>query len=218
VPGGRGNPSRNLEEEPRRRQACRHCRGRKQAPGPGYCVHAVALPWKAGHFSGQGFPLQPDGTLQCSAGKPLHPHDRRREANGSLRAVYGGSHRDCRPCPLREPRQWQGGATKKPCQASRAAASSDGRFCSSPLQDGSRREHGAPICNWDAINGSRWALRLHPPLRPPTQTRSLLAHSVLTLVSRGPSVWLAIHEARLLVRGPSSCSASYQPSPPFSDW
>lgn len=35
-------------------------------------------------------------------------------ADGSLRVVYAGSHRSCRPCPLRKPRQWNGSATAKP--------------------------------------------------------------------------------------------------------
>jgi hypothetical protein len=88
-------------------------------PSPqGYGSPEVALPWKAGRFSGQDFALQPNGTLRCPAGQSLVVHERRLEADGSLRVVYGASIRSCRPCPLREQCQWQGGATKKPRQVS----------------------------------------------------------------------------------------------------
>src|SRR6266566_990509 len=70
-----------------------------------------ALPWKAGRFSGQDFALQPDGTLHCPAGQSLVAHERRREADGSLRVVYAASIRSCRPCLLREQCQWNGSAT-----------------------------------------------------------------------------------------------------------
>jgi hypothetical protein len=64
------------------------------------------------------FPLQSDGTLRCPAGQTLVAHERRREADGSLRVVYAASIRSCRPCPLREQCQWQGRATAKPRQVS----------------------------------------------------------------------------------------------------
>jgi hypothetical protein len=48
----------------------------------------------------------------------LVPHERRREADGSLRIVYSASIRDCRPCLLREQCQWNGNETKKPRQVS----------------------------------------------------------------------------------------------------
>ena len=76
------------------------------------------LSWKAGRFSGQDFVLQPDGTLHCPADQKLIPHEQRREADGSLRVVYGASIRSCRPCPLREQCQWNGTATAKPRQVS----------------------------------------------------------------------------------------------------
>jgi hypothetical protein len=75
------------------------------SPSQGYGPAAVALPWKTGRFSGQDFALQPDGTLRCPAGQSLVVHERRREADGSLRVVYAASIRSCRPCPLRE--QWR---------------------------------------------------------------------------------------------------------------
>ena len=89
-----------------------------QAPVQGYGPAEVALPWKAGRFSGQDFALQPDGTLRCPASQSLVAHERRREADGSLRVVYAASIRSCRPCPLREQCQWNGSATAKPRQVS----------------------------------------------------------------------------------------------------
>jgi hypothetical protein len=63
-------------------------------------------------------PEQPSPT--CGYGKPTVAvaHERRREADGSLRVVYGASIRSCRPCPLRGQCQWNGGATAKPRQVS----------------------------------------------------------------------------------------------------
>ena len=88
------------------------------ASASGYAPPQVGLPWKAGRFSGQDFALQPDGTLRCPADQKLFAHEQRREADGSLRVVYGASIRRCRPCPLREQCQWQGSTTKKPRQVS----------------------------------------------------------------------------------------------------
>jgi hypothetical protein len=84
----------------------------------GYGKPTVAASWKADRFSGQDFVLQPDGTLRCPANQKLSAHERRREADGSLRVVYAASIRSCRPCPLREQCQWNGGATAKPRQVS----------------------------------------------------------------------------------------------------
>ncbi len=88
------------------------------SPAQGYGPPHLALPWKAGRFSGQDFLFQPDGTLRCPAGQSLVAHERRREADGSLRVVYAASIRSCRPCPVREQCQWQGSATAKPRQVS----------------------------------------------------------------------------------------------------
>jgi len=60
---------------------------REQAPVQGYDKPTVALPWKAGRFSGQDFALQPDGTLVCPASKTLRPTEQRHEADGSLRVL-----------------------------------------------------------------------------------------------------------------------------------
>jgi hypothetical protein len=88
------------------------------APPSGYAPPHVGLSWKAGRFSGQDFALQPDGTLRCQASQKLVAHEQRREADGSLRVVYGASIRSCRPCSLREQCQWNGNATAKPRQVS----------------------------------------------------------------------------------------------------
>ncbi|GHO53755.1 hypothetical protein [Ktedonobacter robiniae] len=88
------------------------------APASGYAPPEVGSAWKAGRFSGQDFALQPDGTVRCPAGSALLPHEQRREADGSLRVVYGASIRSCRPCPLREQCQWNGSTTAKPRQVS----------------------------------------------------------------------------------------------------
>jgi hypothetical protein len=52
------------------------------------------------------------------ANQELRAHERRREADGSLRVVYAASIRSCLPCPLREQCQWNGSATAKPRQVS----------------------------------------------------------------------------------------------------
>ncbi|MDQ2903150.1 MAG: hypothetical protein M3Y81_06295 [Chloroflexota bacterium] len=78
------------------------------APASGYAPPEVGSAWKAGRFAGQDFALLPDGTLRCPADQKLTPHEHRREADGSLRIVYGASIRSCRPCPKREQCQWLG--------------------------------------------------------------------------------------------------------------
>lgn len=88
------------------------------APASGYAPPEVGAAWKAGRFSGQDFSFQPDGTLRCPANQMLTPHEQRREADGSLRVVYGAGIRGCRPCLLREQCQWQGSKTSKPRQVS----------------------------------------------------------------------------------------------------
>ena len=87
-------------------------------PASGYASPTTATTFKVGRFSGQDFTLQPDGTLRCPADQKLVPHEQRREADGSLRVVYGASIRSCRPCPLHARCQWNGCATAKPRQVS----------------------------------------------------------------------------------------------------
>jgi hypothetical protein len=150
------------------------------APASGYAPPATATSWKAAHFTGADFPLQPDGTLQCPAGNVLVPHEHRREADGSLRVVYAASIRDCRPCPLRDQCQWNGRTTAKPRQVS---------ILLHPLSVGS-----APLLwrDWPRRHQRHACLRLHrqhlevqiePALKStsaassPTISRAQRAHS-----------------------------------------
>jgi hypothetical protein len=116
-------------------------RAASSAPASGYGPPTSAASWKAGRFSGQDFPLQPDGTLRCPAGQSLRVQERRQEANGSLRVVYAASIRSCRPCPLRDQCQWEGNATAKPRQVSVLLPPL--QVGSAPLRwrDWSRRQH-----------------------------------------------------------------------------
>jgi hypothetical protein len=91
---------------------------KEQRSTHGYGKPAVAAAFKVDRFSGQDFTLQPDGSLRCPANQKLSVHERRKEADGSLRVVYAASIRSCRPCPLREQCQWSGAATAKPRQVS----------------------------------------------------------------------------------------------------
>jgi hypothetical protein len=113
----------------------------QQPPSSGYGKPSVATPWKAGRFSGQDFALQSDGTVRCPANQTLVAHERRKEADGSLRVVYAASIRSCRPCPLRDQCQWDGSATAKPRQVS--VLLHPLVVGSAPLlwRDWSRREH-----------------------------------------------------------------------------
>jgi hypothetical protein len=112
-----------------------------QEPVQGYGKPAVALPWKAGRFSGQDFALQPDGALSCPAGKTLRPTEQRREVDGSLRVLYSARILDCRGCPKRPQCQWHGEATTKPRRIS--VLLHPLRVGPAPLlwRDWSRREH-----------------------------------------------------------------------------
>jgi hypothetical protein len=157
-------------------------------PPSGYASPQVGLPWKAGRFSSQDFALQPDGTLRCPADQKLIPHEQRREADGSLRVVYGASIRSCRPCPLREQCQWQGSATKKPRQVSVLLHPLP--VGSAPLlwRDWSRREHRRR-CQ-QLVRHQRIEVNVPPPVatRPcPTEvilSRAQRAHSRLTFAER----------------------------------
>ncbi len=106
-------PSRTTEFAPAAPPPAPH-----SAPASGYTPPEGGAAWKTNRFTGQDFALQPDGTLRCPAGQTLTAHERRREADGSLRVVYGASIRSCRPCPLREQYQWNGSTTAKPRQVS----------------------------------------------------------------------------------------------------
>jgi hypothetical protein len=145
----------------------------------GYAPPATATSWKAGHFTGSDFPLQPDGTLRCPAGSALLPHEHRREADGSLRVVYGASIRDCRPCPLREQCQWNGSATAKPRQVSVLLHPLPVGLAPLLWRDWSRR-HQRRACI--RLHRQHLDLQMEPALprmgasSPPTISRALRAH------------------------------------------
>lgn len=150
------------------------------APASGYAPPHVGLSWKTGRFSGQDFALQPDGTLRYPADQKLIPHEHRREANGSLRIVYGASIRSCRPCPLRAQCQWQGGVTKKPRQVS--VLLHPLVVDSGPLlwRDWSRREHRRACLQ--LVRNQH--LEVKQALDPPSQSCSAPALVVLSRAQR----------------------------------
>jgi hypothetical protein len=73
---------------------------------------------RMGCIAGEHFNPQPDGALQCPAGFPLYPQERRPERDGSVRVVYAARIGHCRSCPRREECQGYGTATKKPRRVS----------------------------------------------------------------------------------------------------
>jgi hypothetical protein len=157
------------------------------APPSGYAPPHVGFPWKAGRFSGQDFALQPDGTLRCPADQKLIPHEQRREADGSLRIVYGASIRSCRPCPLREQCQWQGNVTAKPRQVS--VLLHPLRVGSAPLlwRDWSRRVHRRAciqLVRDQRIEMSLSSPTASPPIAQVILSRAQRAHSRLSWQER----------------------------------
>ncbi|GHO94595.1 hypothetical protein KSF_046430 [Reticulibacter mediterranei] len=174
----------------------------------GYAPPATATSWKADHFTGADFPLQPDGTLRCPAGSALLPHEYRREADESLRVVYGASIRACRPCPLREQCQWNGSATTKPRQVSillhpLSVGAAPLRLRGTGIGDTS----SMPVC---VCIASTWRSRWNRP----SLDQLLLPHRrSLVLSGRIPACYgrsgsLAMPEHIRLVNSPSSCSTS----------
>jgi len=158
------------------------------APSSGYASPQVGLPWKQGRFSGQDFALQPDGTLRCPANQKLIAHEQRREADGSLRVVYGASIRSCRPCSLREQCQWNGKATTKPRQVS--VLLHPLHVGAAPLlwRDWSRREHRRACIQ--SLRSQRVEVK-HDPASPPAPekqevilTRAQRAHYRLSWAER----------------------------------
>jgi hypothetical protein len=157
------------------------------SPIQGYGPIAEALPWKVGRFSGRDFVPQPDGTLRCPAGQSLRAHERRREADGSLRVVYAASIRSCRPCPLREQCQWQGSATTKPRQVS--VLLHPLAVGSAPLQwrDWSRRQHRRACLQLHSQHlevQSEPTLSANPPVSAPPLSRAQRAHYRLSWQER----------------------------------
>jgi Transposase DDE domain len=158
------------------------------APASGYGPPTTAASWKADRFSGQDFPLQPDGTLRCPAGQKLVAQERRREADGSLRVVYAASIRSCRPCPLREQCQRNGHDTAKPRQVS--VLLHPLIVGGEPLlwRDWSRRQHRRECMQ--LLRGQRvdmhleQALQVQPARHAPLLTRSQRTDSRLSWKER----------------------------------
>jgi hypothetical protein len=145
-------------------------------PASGYAPPTTAIAWKAGRFTGSDFPLQPDGTLRCPAGQKLVTQERRQEADGSLRVVYGASIRSCRPCLLREQCQWNGGATAKPRQVSVLLHPLP--VGSAPLlwRDWSRKAHRRACMQ--LLRHQRIEMNLSPPTAaPPPATNVVLSRA-----------------------------------------
>ena len=147
----------------------------------GYGKPTVAAPWKAGRYSGQDFAHQPDGTVRCPANQTLLAHERRKEADGSLRVVYAASIRSCRPCPLREQCQWNGSATAKPRQVS--VLLHPLVVGSAPLlwRDWSRREHRRACMQLVRHQ------RIEVSLPPPAAARPCTANVILSRAQRAHS-------------------------------
>jgi hypothetical protein len=160
----------------------------RTAPISGYASPEAALSWKQGRFSGRDFASQPDGTLRCPAGQSLVAHERRREADGSLRVVYAASIRSCRPCPLREQCQWHGSATAKPRQVS--VLLHPLLVGSAPLlwRDWSRRQHRRACIQ--LLRGQQVDVHLapssppRPETSPPLLSRAQRAHDRLSWAER----------------------------------
>jgi len=160
----------------------------EQVPMQGYDKPSIALPWKAGRFSGQDFALQPDGGLSCPAGKTLRPTEQRREADGSLRILYSARILDCRGCPLRKQCQWHGEATTKPRRIS--VLLHPLRVGPAPLlwRDWSRREHRRACMQ--LVRHQRIEVSLPPPAAASSRnaevilSRAQRAHARLSWAER----------------------------------
>ena len=158
------------------------------SPMPGYGPTEQALPWKRDRFSGRDFAPQPDGTLRCPAGQSLVAHERRREADGSLRVIYAASIRSCRPCLLREQCQWHGAAATKPRRVS--VMLHPLLIGSAPLlwKDWSRRLHRRACMQ--LLAGQRLEVQMEPTLStnpigsPAPLSRAQRAHYRLSWAER----------------------------------
>jgi hypothetical protein len=93
--------------------------------------------------------------------------------------VYGASIRSCRPCPLREQCQWQGGTTKKPRQVSELLHPV--LVGSAPVlwQDWSRREHRRACLQ--LVRSQRVEVCVPPP---PTAASPTNADAILSRAQR----------------------------------
>ena len=154
------------------------------APASGYGPPTTATSWKTGRFSGQDFPLQPDGTLRCPAGKPLLPRSGAEKPMAACAWCMRPAFASCRPCPLREQCQWNGSATAKPRQVS--VLLHPLRAGPAPLlwRDWSRRAHRRACIQ--LVRHQRLEISLSPPAAAAAATvdvilsRAQRAHSRLS--------------------------------------
>ncbi len=154
----------------------------EQAPVQGYGKPAVALPWKAGRFSGQDFALQPDGTLHCPASKTLRPTEQQSFADGSLRVLYSARILDCRGCSLRRQCQWHGGSHYEAASDQCSAASSSNWSCTAAAsRDWSRRAHRRACMQLVRHQ------RIEVNLLPPTAASPRKAEVILSRAQRAHS-------------------------------
>jgi len=171
----------------------------RTAPPAGYAPPQVGSAWKAGRFAGQEFVLQPDGTLRCPADQKLLPHEQRREADGSLRVVYGASIRSCRPCPLREQCQWNGAVTAKPRQVSVLLHPLPVGTAPLLWRDWSRRAHRRACMQ--LVRHQRLEMSLSPPTASPPITDVILSRAQRARYRLGFQERLA-RNARVSTAGP----------------
>lgn len=159
-----------------------------QGSSAGYGKPSAATSWKAGHFSGEVFPLQPDGTLRCPADKVLSPTEQRREADGSLRVLYAARIGDCRVCSLREQCQWHGRETTKPRRVSLLLHPLSAGAAPVLWRDWSRRAHRRACMQ--LVRHQRVDIQLGPPNQdkpdpqPPLLSRAQRAHFRLSWQER----------------------------------
>ncbi len=162
-----------------------------------YGKPSVAASWKAGRFSGQDFVLQSDGAVRCLANQSLVAHERRREADGSLRVVYAASIRSCRPCPRPRAVSMAGQRCREAASGQRAPASP--RRWSGPcasFEIGAGGFIGGSASNCCVTNG--WRYRWGPTVRLAQLSRLRLCpvHSAHIIVSTFKSGSLATRESQ----------------------
>ena len=135
---------------------------------------------RMGCIAGKYFTPQPDGTLQCPAGFPLYPQERRSERDGSVRVVYAARIGHCRPCPRREECQGYGTATKKPRRVSAVLWPLDKTEEATPLSSPPPASHPIVWGDWQRCFHRREVVKLlrhqrvdvqraetAPPAQPP---------------------------------------------------
>jgi hypothetical protein len=154
------------------------------SPSQGYGPAAVALPWKAGRFSGQDFALQADGTLRCRAGQALVA---RRSAQRSRREPARGlcgQHPQLSPLSPAGTVSMAGQRHRQAAPGERALASPRRRF-RAPARgaDWSRRQHRR-VCK-QLLRSQRVEVQVEqglsagPDLAPAPLSRAQRAHDRL---------------------------------------